>query len=77
MKCDKEDEMEKLKKSIELLQEELKKTTLIGNKNLPVLAKTFFLFVFFIIMSFFKPDLVIKIVELFTNAFGTVKAVGL
>jgi hypothetical protein len=77
MKCDKEEETEKLKKSIDLLQEELKKTNIIGNKNLPILAKTVFLFVFFIIMSFFKPDLVIKIVEVFANAFGAVKAVGL
>jgi hypothetical protein len=77
MKCTKEEEMEKLKKSVELLQEELKKSNIIANKNLPSLAKAFFVFLFFIIMSFLKPELVIKIVEVFINSFGAVKAVGI
>lgn len=60
-------EIDELEKRIDLLNKELKKTNLIGNKNLPAIAKTFFIFLFFIIMSFLKPDLVIKIIELFTN----------
>lgn len=70
------EEIEKLEKRIDLLNEELKKTNLIGNKNLPTLVKSFFIFVFFVIMSFLKPDLVIKIFEIFINAFGAVNASG-
>ena len=70
-------EINELEKRIELLRSELEKTNLIGNKNLPALAKTFFMFLFFIIMAFLKPELVIKIVEIIINSFGAVKAVGL
>jgi hypothetical protein len=70
-------EINELEKRIELLRFELQKTNLIGNKNLPILAKTFFMFLFFIIMAFLKPELVIKIVEIIINSFGAVKAVGL
>lgn len=66
-----------LEKKIDLLNEELKKTNLIGNKNLPIIAKTFFIFLFFLIMSFLKPDLVIKIIELFGNSAGIIKTVGI
>jgi hypothetical protein len=70
-------EINELEKRIELLRSELQKTNLIGNKNLPVLAKTFFMFLFFIIMAFLKPELVVKIIEIIINSFGAVKAVGL
>jgi hypothetical protein len=71
------EEINALEKRIELLNTELQRTNLLGNKNLPALVKYIFLFVFFLIMSFLKPDLVIKIVEIFINSFSTIKTIGL
>jgi hypothetical protein len=70
-------EINELEKRIELLRSELEKTNLIGNKNLPSLAKIVFLFFFFVIMWCTRPDLVIKIIETFINSFGVAKVVGL
>ena len=70
-----DDELEELKKRIDLLNEELKKSNIIGNKNLPILVKSFFVFLFFLIMGFLKPDLVIKIVELIIKSFGIIEVV--
>ena len=70
-------EINELEKRIELLRSELEKTNLIGNKNLPSLAKIVFLFLFFVIMWCSRPDLVIKIIETFINSFGVAKVVGL
>lgn len=66
------EEINKLEKRIELLRSELQKTNLIGNKNLPIIIKYLFIFVFFIVMLITKPDLVGKIFEIFA-----VKAVGI
>ena len=70
-----DDELEELKKRIDLLNDELQKTNMIGNKNLPILVKSFFVFLFFLIMGFLKPDLVIKIVELIIKSFGIIEVV--
>ena len=70
-----DDELEELKKRIDLLNDELKKSNIIGNKNLPILVKSFFVFLFFLIMGFLKPDLVIKIVELIIKSFGIIEVV--
>ena len=70
-----DDELEELKKRIDLLNDELKKSNIIGNKNLPILVKSFFVFLFFLIMGFLKPDLVIKIVELIIRSFGIIEVV--
>lgn len=70
-------EINELEKRIELLRFELQKTNLIGNKNLPALAKIVFLFIFFVIMWCSRPDLVIKIMEAFINSFGAIKVLGL
>lgn len=70
-------EIDELEKRIEALNSELQKTNMMGNKNLPAIVKSFFIFLFFLIMGFLKPDLVIKIIELVINSFGAVKAVGL
>ena len=70
-----DDELEELKKRIDLLNEELKKSNIIGNKNLPILVKSFFVFLFFLIMGFLKPDLVIKIVEFIIRSFGIIEVV--
>ena len=70
-----DDELEELKKRIDLLNEELKKSNIIGNKNLPILVKSFFVFLFFLIMGFLKPDLVIKIFELIIKSFGIIEVV--
>ena len=70
-------EINELEKRIELLRSELQKTNLIGNKNLPILAKIVFSFLFFTIVLFTKPELIEKIVTIFVNSFGAVKAVGL
>lgn len=70
-------EIDELEKRIEALNTELQKTNMMGNKNLPAIVKSFFIFLFFLIMGFLKPDLVIKIIELVINSFGAVKAVGL
>jgi hypothetical protein len=69
------EEIDALEKRIDLLNTELQRTNLLGNKNLPTLVKSFFIFVFFLIMSFLKPDLVIKIVEIFIHSFSSVKAI--
>jgi hypothetical protein len=71
------EEIDALEKRIDLLNAELQKSNMIANKNLPVLAKTFFIFLFFMIMSFLKPELVIKIIEILINSFGAIKAVGM
>jgi hypothetical protein len=65
-------EINELEKRIELLRSELQKTNLIGNKNLPIIIKYLFVFVFFIVMLITKPDLVEKIFQIFA-----VKAVGI
>lgn len=70
-------EINELEKRIELLRSELQKTNLIGNKNLPILAKIVFSFIFFTIVLFTKPELIEKIIAIFVNSFGAVKAVGL
>ena len=67
--------LEELKQRIDMLSVELQKTNIIGNKNLPILVKSFFIFLFFLIMSFLKPDLVIKIVELIINSLGVLEVV--
>ena len=67
--------LEELKQRIDMLNAELQKTNIIGNKNLPILVKSFFIFLFFLIMSFLKPDLVIKIVELIINSLGVLEVV--
>lgn len=64
-------EINELEKRIELLRSELQKTNLIGNKNLPIIIKYLFIFVFFVVMLITKPDLVEKIFQIFA-----VKAVG-
>ena len=69
-------EIDELEKRIEALNAELQKTNMIGNENLPAIVKSFFIFLFFLIMAFLKPDLVIKIIELIINSFGVVKVVG-
>jgi hypothetical protein len=76
MTVSKED-MEKLKKSIELLQEELKKSNLLANKNLPIVIKYVFILLFFSIMGVLKPELVTKIFEIITNTqnIGIIKEV--
>ena len=70
-----DDELEELKKRIDLLNEELKKSNIIGNKNLPILVKSFFVFLFFLIMGYLKPDLILKIVELIIRSFGIIEVV--
>lgn len=70
-------EINELEKRIELLRSELQKTNLIGNKNLPILAKIVFSFIFFTIVLFTKPELIEKIIAIFVNSFGAVKAVCL
>ena len=70
-----DDELEELKKRIDLLNDELQKSNIIGNKNLPILVKSFFVFLFFLIMGFLKPDLVIKIFELIIKSFGIIEVV--
>lgn len=65
-------EINELEKRIELLRSELQKTNLIGNKNLPIIIKYLFIFVFFVVMLITKPDLVEKIFQIFA-----VKAVGI
>jgi hypothetical protein len=67
---DHKESIEALEKRINALNEELQKTNLLGNKNLPMLVKSFFAFIFLIIMSFLKPDLVVKIVEIIIKSFG-------
>lgn len=70
MNDDDKEAIEALEKRINALNEELQKTNLLGNKNLPLLVKSFFTFIFLIIMSFLKPDLVIKIIEVIIKSFG-------
>ena len=70
-----DDELEELKKRIDLLNDELKKSNIIGNKNLPILVKSFFVFLFFLIMGYLKPDLILKIVELIIKSFGIIEVV--
>ena len=70
-----DDELEELKKRIDLLNDELQKSNIIGNKNLPILVKSFFVFLFFLIMGYFKPDLILKIVELIIKSFGIIEVV--
>ena len=53
-----------------MLNEQLSKSNLIANNNLPIMIKSFFVFLFFLIMGFLKPDLVIKIIEMLIKAFG-------
>jgi hypothetical protein len=62
--------IEELEKRLNALNEELQKSNMIANKNLPLLVKSFFVFLFFLIMSFLKPDLVIKIIQMILNSFG-------
>lgn len=64
-------EIEQLKQKIENLSQELEKTNIIGNKNMPILVKYFFVFLFFLIMGFLKPDLILKIIEIIVKAIGT------
>lgn len=59
------EEIDALEKRIDLLNAELQKTNLIGNKNLPIIIKTVFIFIFFTIMGFLRPELVEKIFEIF------------
>lgn len=66
------EKINELEKRIELLRSELQKTNLVGNKNLPIIIKYLFIFVFFVVMLITKPDLVEKIFEIFA-----VKAVGI
>ena len=70
-----DDELEELKKRIDLLNDELQKSNIIGNKNLPILVKSFFVFLFFLIMGYLKPDLILKIVELIIKSFGIIEVV--
>ena len=70
-----DDELDELKKRIDLLNDELKKSNIIGNKNLPILVKSFFVFLFFLIMGYLKPDLILKIVELIIKSFGIIEVV--
>lgn len=60
-------ELEELKKRIDLLNEELKKTNVIGNKNLPTIIKYVFVFVFLLITLFYRPELVEKVFEIFID----------
>ena len=64
------EKIEELNKRIDMLNEQLSKSNLIANKNLPIIIKSFFVFLFFLIMGFLKPDLVIKIIEMLIKAFG-------
>ena len=67
MESDTEEEITKLKKSIELLNEELQKSNIIANKNLPTIIKYVFILLFFLIMGILKPELVTKIIEVTIN----------
>ena len=60
-------EINELVKQINLLNDELKKTNVIGNKNLPIIIKYVFILVFFLIMSFFRPELVETVFEIFAD----------
>jgi hypothetical protein len=62
--------IEELEKRIDSLNEELQKSNMIANKNLPILVKSFFVFLFFVVMGFLKPDLIIKIIQMILNSFG-------
>lgn len=64
------EKIEELNKRIDMLNEQLSKSNLIANNNLPIMIKSFFVFLFFLIMGFLKPDLVIKIIEMLIKAFG-------
>lgn len=69
--------IDELEKRIDLLNLELEKSNLLANKNLPILVRIFFIFLFFLIMGIFKPDLVIKIIEISINSIGALKALGI
>jgi hypothetical protein len=66
------DKIQELEKRIDAMNTELEKSNILANKNLPILVKTVFLFLFFLIMAILKPELVIKIVEIFIKSFGAV-----
>lgn len=64
------EKIQELEKRIDAMNAELEKSNILANKNLPILVKTVFLFLFFLIMAILKPELVIKIVEIFIKSFG-------
>ena len=66
------EKIQELEKRIDAMNAELEKSNILANKNLPILVKTVFLFLFFLIMAILKPELVIKIVEIFIKSFGAV-----
>jgi hypothetical protein len=67
VESDTEEEITKLKKSIELLNGELQKSNIIANKNLPIIIKYVFILLFFLIMSVLKPELITKIIQVVIN----------
>lgn len=68
--------IDELEKRIEALNNELQKTNMMGNKNLPIIVKSFFVFLFLIIMGIIKPELVIKIFEMLIASFSVSTVVG-
>jgi len=70
MNDDDSEKIANLERRIIEMNNELKKTNILANQNLPILVKTIFLFLFFLIMAILKPELVIKIVEIFIKSFG-------
>jgi hypothetical protein len=68
--------LDELEKRIEALNNELQKANMIGNKNLPIIVKSFFVFLFLIIMGIIKPELVIKIFEMLIASFSVSTVVG-
>lgn len=68
--------IDELEKRIEALNNELQKANMIGNKNLPIIVKSFFVFLFLIIMGIIKPELVIKIFEMLIASFSVSTVVG-
>ena len=72
MNDDDSEKIANLERRITEMNTELQKTNILANQNLPILVKTIFLFLFFLIMAILKPELVIKIVEIFIKSFGAV-----
>jgi hypothetical protein len=70
-----DEKIDALEKRIDLLNAELKKSNIIGNKNLPIIVKSFFVLIFFLIMGVLRPDLEIKIIEMIINSMTKTLAV--
>lgn len=55
---------QELEDKIKELETEIKKRSILGNENLPIIIKWLLMAIFAIVMLIFRPDVLVKIVEI-------------